>query len=143
MQGEFEKMQRGANCNRARSGHFSITCIASPYSRSRETVIALAGTLGERQEHLQPGILRLKRLQLARVGYVHHTELRLPSRRPKGDLCTSERQRRLERPQRSRAGAARKSSAGPASGQRRDPSHNDRPRMIKLAFEGKKRWLAR
>src|ERR1700730_181276 len=44
MQGEFEKMQRGANCNRAKSGHFSITCIASPYSRSRETVIALAGT---------------------------------------------------------------------------------------------------
>jgi hypothetical protein len=44
MQGEFEKMRRGANCNRAKSGHFSITCIASPYSRSRETVIALAGT---------------------------------------------------------------------------------------------------
>ena len=42
--GEFEKMQRGANCNRAKSGHFSITCIASPYSRSRETVFALAGT---------------------------------------------------------------------------------------------------
>ena len=44
MQGDFEKMQRGANCNRARSGHFSITCIANPYSTSRETVIALAGT---------------------------------------------------------------------------------------------------
>jgi hypothetical protein len=29
MQGEFEKMQRGANCNQAKSGHFSITCIAS------------------------------------------------------------------------------------------------------------------
>jgi hypothetical protein len=39
MQGEFEKMQRGANCNRAKSDHFSITCIASPYSRSRETVL--------------------------------------------------------------------------------------------------------
>ena len=37
------------------------------------------GHLGERQEHLQPGILRLKRLQLARLGYVHPTELRLPS----------------------------------------------------------------
>ena len=36
MQGDFEKMQRGANCNRAKSAHFSITCIASPYSRSRE-----------------------------------------------------------------------------------------------------------
>jgi uncharacterized protein len=48
-----------------------------------------------------------------------------------------------ELPQRSRAGAARKSSADPASGQRRDPSHKDRPRMIKLAFEGRKRWLAR
>src|ERR1700730_12732092 len=47
MQGEFEKMQRGANCNRAKSCHFSITCIASPYSRSRETVIALAGTFRE------------------------------------------------------------------------------------------------
>src|SRR3984893_7789044 len=67
MQGEFEKMQRGANCNRAKSGHFSITCIASPYSRSRETVIALAGTLGKRQEHLQPGILRLKRVQFVLV----------------------------------------------------------------------------
>jgi hypothetical protein len=39
MQGDFDKMQRGANCNRANSGHFSITCIASPYSRSRETVM--------------------------------------------------------------------------------------------------------
>jgi hypothetical protein len=29
------------------------------------------GHLGERQEHLQPGILRLKRLQLARLGDVH------------------------------------------------------------------------
>src|SRR4029077_9687482 len=37
MQGDFEKMQRGANCN------FSMACIAYPYLRSRETVIALAG----------------------------------------------------------------------------------------------------
>ena len=29
MQGDFEKMQRGANCNRAKSVHFSVTCIAS------------------------------------------------------------------------------------------------------------------
>ena len=29
------------------------------------------GHLGERQEHLQPGILCLKRLQLARLGDVH------------------------------------------------------------------------
>jgi len=40
---------------------------------------AANAVLGERQEHLQPGILRIKRLQLARLGYVHPTELRLPS----------------------------------------------------------------
>ena len=44
MQGDFGKMQRGANCSRAKSGHFSTSCMASPYSRSRETVIALAET---------------------------------------------------------------------------------------------------
>jgi hypothetical protein len=42
MQGDFEKMQRGTNCNQAKSGHFSITCIASPCSRSRETVHCLS-----------------------------------------------------------------------------------------------------
>ena len=29
MQGEFEKMRRGANCNRAKSGQFSITYVAA------------------------------------------------------------------------------------------------------------------
>jgi hypothetical protein len=31
------------NCNIAKSCHFSMVCMVSPYSRSRETVIALAG----------------------------------------------------------------------------------------------------
>jgi galactose-1-phosphate uridylyltransferase len=46
MQGEFEKMQRDANC--VTEPEVSISqwfAQASPYSRSRETVIALAGTL--------------------------------------------------------------------------------------------------
>jgi len=55
MQGEFEKMQRGANCNRAKSGHFSITCIASPYSRSRETVI---GARPRASQYGSPSLLR-------------------------------------------------------------------------------------
>src|SRR5580704_7343532 len=40
----LEETRTLTDANRARSGHFSITCIASPDSRGRETVIALAGT---------------------------------------------------------------------------------------------------
>jgi hypothetical protein len=38
------------NCNRAKSCHFSMVCTVSPYSRSRETFIALAGTNRESAE---------------------------------------------------------------------------------------------
>jgi hypothetical protein len=51
----------------AKSGHFSITCIASAYSRSRETVIALAGTFrgetGASSAILSDGILPHKLLK--------------------------------------------------------------------------------
>jgi hypothetical protein len=41
--GRFWENAARLNCNRAKSCHFSMVCTVSPYSRSRETVIALAG----------------------------------------------------------------------------------------------------
>jgi hypothetical protein len=44
LQGEFEKMQRGANCNRAKTGHSSMACIGFSLFTEQGDNHCLAGT---------------------------------------------------------------------------------------------------
>jgi hypothetical protein len=46
MQGEFEEMQRGANCNRAKSCHFSMACMGLSLLTEQGDIHCLAGTFG-------------------------------------------------------------------------------------------------
>ena len=49
MQGEFEKMQRGANRNRAKTGPFSMTCMGLSLLTEQRHNHCLAGTFRENE----------------------------------------------------------------------------------------------
>ena len=57
MQGEFEEMQRGANCNRAKSGHFSMACMGLSLLTEQGDNHCLAGTFrGKRVQNRESHI---------------------------------------------------------------------------------------
>jgi hypothetical protein len=47
MQGDFEKMQRGVDCNRSKSGPFSMACVGLSLLEEQGESYCLAGTFRE------------------------------------------------------------------------------------------------